>query len=123
MAGARNKPEPAAATPAAVVIEPPAAARTRESSADTATVDSMAEMCTSDWVTNSVEYDTKKNANNAAVVYRRALIRKLGGKPGKDDPVAKRVQTRVWGTGTNGAAPYVFALHLREEQAATATAS
>lgn len=123
MAGRRTEPTtPTAPTPKPLAIEPPARTRTRPSTADTATAEGMkALMDEGKYASNSVDYKTKKDAGNAAVIYRRAIIRLYGGNPNaKGDPVAKRIGTQTWGKGENGGEPFVFALHLKPEAATPA---
>lgn len=125
MAPPRNR-KTAAAAPAAsgekplaaVVIEPPATTRARTSTVEEVLVDDMLDNLNNGaaWVSNGLDYPSARDASNASVVHRRALVRALGGDPNNaDDPTRKRVGSRKWQTtGTDGkkTGRWVFALSL-----------
>lgn len=93
----------------AVEMTPPTVSRSRESSADENILETMvSQIGNGKWSSNGETYDARRAASNAAVVYRRSLIRKLGGDPfRKGDEVAKTIKTKVW---EQSEGKYVFAL-------------
>lgn len=99
----------------AVVIAPPTRHRVRTSTVPAALVDDMLEKIKTGWVSDNQDYPSKKDASNASVVHRRALIRALGGDPNDaEDSTRKRVASQVWETEKDGkpSGRYVFALAL-----------
>ena len=97
----------------AVMLTPPAVSRTRESSASPALVKSMADKYREGWVSDGVQYPEKRLASNASVVYRRALIRQLGGDPSnKADEIGKTIKSKVWAPDPDVKA-FVFGLTAR----------
>ncbi len=119
MAAKKDAPAAPAKPTAAVVVEPPKSSRARQSTTSPELIADMVAKIEDGFVSDGLDYASKKDASNASVVHRRALIRAMDGDPtDTDNAVTKRITGRTWElTGDDGKpnGRWVFALGVRKQ--------